>query len=403
MVESQNAVSSPSSLDSRNTVSSSSSLDSRNAVSFSPSLESRKVVSSSPFLESRKAVSSSSSLERRKGVSFSSPQELDPLLKDLNEKKLTFRKNVVSLAAELNDVRSRLASQEESYINEVQSRQVAEARAGNLEEEIGELQKCLSARNWQLQESFLASEKYLKELDDLRSKLFVTHATAEASAASAQSARSQCSSLIKELDEKNNCIKENEVRVNTLEEQLDELQRKLQEREISQNELKELVLKMEKEIHCAVAKAGDIRDCELRRILDEVSLRNYENVNKLLIAKDDEISRLRNEIRFLSSHCKHKTEELESQLEKHRRADQELKKKVLKLEFCLQESRSQMRKLQRMGEKRDLALKELREQIASKQQKGGEISNEKQNFWESSRFKLIASLSMFALVAVSRR
>lgn len=36
------------------------------------------------------------------------------------------------------------------------------------------------------------------------------------------------------------------------------------------------------------------------------------------------------------------------QLEKQRRADQELKKRVLKLEFCLQEARSQTRKLQRV-------------------------------------------------------
>ena len=36
------------------------------------------------------------------------------------------------------------------------------------------------------------------------------------------------------------------------------------------------------------------------------------------------------------------------QLEKQRRADQELKKRVLKLEFCLQEARSQTRKIQRV-------------------------------------------------------
>ena len=36
------------------------------------------------------------------------------------------------------------------------------------------------------------------------------------------------------------------------------------------------------------------------------------------------------------------------QLEKQRRADQELKKRVLKLEFCLQEARAQTRKLQRV-------------------------------------------------------
>ncbi|PKU66509.1 nuclear envelope-associated protein 2 [Dendrobium catenatum] len=342
------------------------------------------------MLESKKAVSSSSSLE------------LDPLLKDLNEKKLSFRRNVVSLAAELKDVRNRLASQEESFIQEAQSRQLAEAKARNLEEEIVTLQNCLNERDYRLKASSSNSEQYLRELDDLRSKLFVTHATAEASAASAQSAQSQCLSLLKELDEKNSCIKENEIRVNSLGEQLDQLQRNLQERELSQKQLKEHVLKMENEIQCAVAKAGDIRDCELRNILEELSIRNYDKINKLLIAKDDEISRLRDEIRFLSAQWKHKTKELESQLEKHRRADQELKKKVLKLEFCLQETRSQMRKLQRMGEKRDMALRELREQIALRQQKV-KNSNEKQNFWESPMFKVFVSMSMLVLVAVAKR
>lgn len=341
-------------------------------------------------------------VEGEKVVSSSSSLELDPLLKDLNEKKLSFRRNVVSLAAELKDVRSRLASQEESFIQEKQSRHVAEAKSKNLEEEIVTLQKYLNARDCQLKASSSTSEQYLKELDDLRSRLLVTHTAAEASAASAQSAQSQCLSLLKELDEKNSCLKENEIHVNTLEEQLDQLQRNLQERDLSQKQLKEHVLKMENEIQCAVAKAGDIRDCELRRIFDEISIRNYEKINKLLIAKDDEISRLRDEMRFLSAQWKHKTKEHESQLEKHRRADQELKKKVLKLEFCLQETRSQMRKLQRMGEKRDMALRELREQIALKQHKVTD-SNHKQNFWKSPMFKVIVSMSMLVLVTVARR
>ncbi|KAL4394486.1 hypothetical protein AHAS_Ahas02G0156800 [Arachis hypogaea] len=33
---------------------------------------------------------------------------IDPLLKDLNEKKQSFKRNVVSLAADLKDVRNRL-------------------------------------------------------------------------------------------------------------------------------------------------------------------------------------------------------------------------------------------------------------------------------------------------------
>ncbi|KAI4373333.1 hypothetical protein MLD38_011467 [Melastoma candidum] len=69
----------------------------------------------------------------RSVVAVSIPgNEIDPLLKDLNEKKQNFRKNVVSLAAELNDVRRRLASRE-------QLRQEAETRARSLEEEIDKL------------------------------------------------------------------------------------------------------------------------------------------------------------------------------------------------------------------------------------------------------------------------
>lgn len=65
-----------------------------------------------------------SAKEKVASSSSSSSLELDPLLKDLTEKKLSFRKNVVSLAAELRDVRNRLASQEESFIRETQSRKV---------------------------------------------------------------------------------------------------------------------------------------------------------------------------------------------------------------------------------------------------------------------------------------
>ena len=53
-----------------------------------------------------------------------SVNEFDPLLKDLNEKKQSFRRNVVSLASELKQVRSRLASQEQSYVKETLTRQV---------------------------------------------------------------------------------------------------------------------------------------------------------------------------------------------------------------------------------------------------------------------------------------
>lgn len=335
--------------------------------------------------------------------SISSTREIDPLLRDLSEKKQSFRRNVVSLAAELKDVRNRLSSQEESFAKESLTRQEAEARAKILEQEISRLQKSLDERNLQLQASSSDAEKYLRDLDNLTSELSSTKATAEASAASAQSAQLQCMALLKELDQKNRSLKEHEARVNKLGEQLDLLQKDLQSRESSQKQLKDEVMRVEHEILQALAKSGANNDCELRRILDEVSPRNLEKMNKLLSAKDEEIAKLRDEIRVMSAHWNLKTKDLESQLEKHRRADQDLKKRVLKLEFCLHEARAQTRKLQRVGERRDKALKEMRDELEAAKNGSGNGENPNPKIWESSGFKIAVSMSMLILVLFSKR
>ncbi|MCD7449967.1 Nuclear envelope-associated protein 2 [Datura stramonium] len=343
------------------------------------------------------------SMEERPSSFSSSTSSLvvDPLLKDLSEKKQNFRRNVVSLAAELKEVRGRLACQEQSFVRETLTRQEAESKAKIMEEEINKLQKNLEEKNGQLQFSALSTEKYVKQLEDLRLQLSATQATADASAASAQSAQLQCLTILKELDEKNNSLKEHEVRVNKLGEQLDLLQKDLQARESSQKQLKDEVVRIEHDIMQALAKSGANKDCELRKVLDEVSPKNIEKMNNLLTKKDEDIAKLRDEIRIMSAHWKLKTKELESQLEKHRRADQELKKRIMKLEFCLQEARTQTRKLQRMGERRDKAIKELRDQLATKQV--GTSSNNNQNFWDTSGFKIVVSMSMLVLVLFSKR
>ncbi|CAL5435597.1 unnamed protein product [Camellia sinensis] len=46
-----------------------------------------------------------------RNTAFCAPRNIDPLLKDLSEKKQSFRRNVVSLAVEHKEVRSHLASQ----------------------------------------------------------------------------------------------------------------------------------------------------------------------------------------------------------------------------------------------------------------------------------------------------
>lgn len=148
----------------------------------------------------------------------------------------------------------------------------------------------------------------------MRSQLSATKATADASAASAQSAQLQCLALLKELDEKNTSLKEHEVRVNRLGEQLDLLQKDLQVREFSQKQLKDDVLRIEHDIMQAITKAGASKDCELRKILDEISPKNFEKINKLLTVKDEEIAKLRDELRIMFAQWKIKTKELESQV-----------------------------------------------------------------------------------------
>lgn len=55
-----------------------------------------------------------------------------------------------------------------------------------------------------------------------------------------------------------------------------------------------------------------------------------------------------------------------------------------------------------MGEKRDKAIKELRDELATKRQNCAGFSD-KQNFWESSGFKIVASMSMLFLVVFAKR
>lgn len=74
----------------------------------------------------KSSAASSSSSALTSSSSSSSVRDIDPLLKDLNEKKQSFRKNVVSLAAELKEVRGRLASQEQSFAKETLNRKACD-------------------------------------------------------------------------------------------------------------------------------------------------------------------------------------------------------------------------------------------------------------------------------------
>ncbi|KAF1869873.1 hypothetical protein Lal_00017450 [Lupinus albus] len=360
-------------------------------------------------------------------------RDVDPLLKDLFERKLSFRRKIASLASEIKVVRQRLALQDQSYTKQTLTRQVwlsvrgsvydltywdggqdreAELKSKSMEVEIGILQRKLEETNEQIQDSHFSAMKdsvinmafrseYLKELDHIRTQLSATRASADASAASAQSSQLQYFELLEELNEKNKLLIEHEDYVLRLVEQLENLRKDLLARESSQMELKDGVLRIEHDIMEVLAKAGENKYYALRKVLDEVSPKNFGRMDKFLVVKDVEIAKLKDDIEIMSAHWKLKTKRLESQLEKQQHTNQELKR-VLKLEFCLQEAHSQTRKLQRMGEQQDKAIKELRDQLAATQQ-SGVVNSEKQiSFWETYGIKIMVSVSIVMLVVFSK-
>ncbi|XP_015614323.1 nuclear envelope-associated protein 3 isoform X2 [Oryza sativa Japonica Group] len=248
--------------------------------------------------------------------------ELDPLLSDLAEKKLSLRRSLAWLDAELKDAKIKLASKEQLLAQESENRKFAESRARSMEEEVKKLHKCLQDKDEQLRTSICSTEQYLSsyKLDILRSQISVAQATAEASAESAMLARLQCLSL-SGGHEKINSLGECELRVKKVEEQLDLVQKFLEAKELSQLEKNQMTT-----VH-------------------------------------------------------------------------ELKKKVLKLECTLKVSRAQLRKLHKMVERRDKPLKKLQSRLPLKQQ----TACDKQKLWESSGFRIIASMSILALAMLSKR
>ncbi|TKW12337.1 hypothetical protein SEVIR_5G029600v4 [Setaria viridis] len=331
--------------------------------------------------------------------SLSSSLELNPLLRDLVEKKLSLKRSVTSMAAELKDARNRLASKELLYAQELEAR-----KATDLEDEVNKMQKCLEDKEEQLRASLSINEQCRRKLDDLRSQLLITQTTAESTAASANSGLLHCSSLLEKLNDNENSLSEATYPVGNVAEQLNHFHEYLKSRDPSRGHIKDYYLTTESDIMNAFAKAGVDNVNELMKIMSDVSPKNSENINEDLIFEDDGNANLREGIRVLSAHWENKIKELESQLDKHVGIVQELKRWILKLEFSLQEPRSRLRKLQRVREKRSkaLTLKELRNQAAMEQPSGGG-SGDKQNLGKSSGFKLIASMSMLVLFILAKR
>ncbi|XP_035822106.1 nuclear envelope-associated protein 2 isoform X4 [Zea mays] len=230
--------------------------------------------------------------------SLSCSLELDPLLRDLVEKKLSLKRNVTAMATELRDARNRLASQELLLAQEIEAR------------------------------------KFRNELDGFRSQLPV------------MTTLLHCSYLLGKLNDRNNSMSEGEFPVNNLAEQLNHLE-----------------------------KCLESRDPTLRQFKDCYSLRTESDITdafaRVAFDNDDGVAKPGEDIRALSAHWVNRSKELESQLDQHRRTAQELKRR-------------------------------LRNQMAV-QQPTCSGSGEKRNLWESSAFKLIASVSMLVLFTLANR
>lgn len=163
--------------------------------------------------------------------------------------------------------------------------------------------------------NLVLEKQFIKDLEELRSQLDATKQTAETSADSAQSTQIQCSVLKKQLDDKTRSLREHEDRITHLAHQLDNLQRVMSLRECSEKQLREEVKRIEREITEAIAKAGiGGTDCMIQNLIEDVSQMKFEKMNRLVEVKDEEITKLKDEIRLMSGHWKHKTKELECQV-----------------------------------------------------------------------------------------
>ncbi|KAJ7237700.1 hypothetical protein O6H91_Y444700 [Diphasiastrum complanatum] len=272
------------------------------------------------------------------------------ILQDIQEKKKNLRQiasEVGIMAAELQDVRKRMAAQESALVLETSKREMAELNARNVERQLEQLHKSLDEKNIQAQNSALVAEQYLKELVDARGQLADAQALVDSKSESALSAQFQLN-LSKELEEKALLVHERDREIVVLKQQLSKLRQDLHQSESSQKELRGEVERLQAEVQVAIGKANPYSSSTVEKFLGEVSSRSAEQFAVHLNAKNEEITRLKEEVKLVSAQLNFKALELKAQVEKHRRADQELKKRVAKLEVSLQEARSQARKLRRV-------------------------------------------------------
>ncbi|KAG6545363.1 hypothetical protein Mapa_013212 [Marchantia paleacea] len=329
--------------------------------------------------------------------------ESGSLFKDVCEKKQNLRRiasEVGVMAAELQKVRSRAVAREAALQEEAAKRQAAEAHARELARQLEQMHKSREDTRSQAQSSATLIEQYAVEIAELRDRLSVSEEVAEAMTGSAHSAQLQVEALLKEIEEKNLELQEQRNLIVILEEQLRELQVELKRKESSQKQLRFEVQDLETQIEMSLGRSYVSKECEFRKLLNEVSSRNIEHLERYLLAKDDEIGRLKQDVKVASTELRLKTLELDAQLERQQRADQELRKKVVKLELSLQEARLQAKKLKKVSERKDKEIQNLRAQVWL--QEAANDSSKRGHFWNNFRLPTVLSMSALALVCLVR-
>lgn len=84
---------------------------------------------------------------------------MDPLLKELDEKKQLFQRSVLSLTSDLKDAQTQFAQLEVSYNRETKIGQEAENEVKNMKAKVCELQRNLDVRDEKLKSSLISANQ----------------------------------------------------------------------------------------------------------------------------------------------------------------------------------------------------------------------------------------------------
>ncbi|KAL2631718.1 hypothetical protein R1flu_016404 [Riccia fluitans] len=326
------------------------------------------------------------------------------LFKEVVEKKQNLRRiasEVGVMAAELHKFRSRGVAREAALQEETARRQAAEAYAKELARELEQMHKCLEDTRSQAESSAERFEQYAGEVAKLRDRLSVSEEVAEAISEYSESAQQQLKELLNEVEEKDLLLREQRDLIAILEEHVRELEEELQRKEESHMHLKYDVHDLDSPIQKSVDGNITTKQSQFRQLLDQVSSRNIDHLERYLSDKDDDVVRLKQDVREANTELRLKTLELNSQMERQERAEQELRKRLVRLELSLQEARSQAKKMKKISGRKEKEMEQLRSQVWLLE--GSANASKERHFWDHLRLRTVLSVSLVAMICLLKR